>query len=420
MLSTKQREAYECFLKGHNICITGGGGCGKTYLIQYMYKRQSMNKKIQVCALTGCASVLLDECDAQTLHSWAGTGIETNPQVILNKMKSYVKKRWREVDVLIIDEISMLTSELFECLDVIGRKIRNSSDKPFGGIQVILSGDFYQLPPVGINTQFCFESKYWKSYIGYTYHLTKNYRQCNDETYINLLNNIRRGKITKTQYKLLLSRVCNTNISSNIVRLFPRRYQVHSYNEKKQRELVEKEKMVYPIMFYNSEKCITHTSKENWKSKIHSLHSKLLNDYPIEHLELYVGSRVMCIKNLNIKNKLCNGTLGTVEKFILQQPLIRWCHGLTTLCTPTTYSIGTYKIKQYPLILSYALSIHKCQGISLDEAVIDCGNDMFESGQAYVALSRVRSLNGLYLNNFNLNSIKIHKKVADFYNEEEP
>ena len=172
-LSNEQNKALELFKQGKNLFITGPGGTGKTELIKYLVKdAKDRNKNIQVCALTGCASVLLG-CGAKTVHSWANIGLAAGDsnKIVDRVVKSkYKRKPWQNIDILIIDEVSMMSVKLLEILDDIGRRIRFLPHLPFGGIQIIFSGDFYQLPPVG-NTdepeteQFCFESNKWNSII---------------------------------------------------------------------------------------------------------------------------------------------------------------------------------------------------------------------------------------------------------------
>lgn len=164
-LSYEQQQAYNKYINGHNVFITGPAGTGKSALIKLIYGHANLYEKdIYVTALTGCASLLL-ECNAKTLHSWAGLykdNITIEEMVVEICKRGYLKRRWQTTDVLIVDEVSMLSLRFFECLDKIARAIRKNS-KPFGGIQVIFSGDFYQLPPVTPNktTNYCFESEVW-------------------------------------------------------------------------------------------------------------------------------------------------------------------------------------------------------------------------------------------------------------------
>ena len=150
-LSKEQEFALQKFKEGKNIFITGPGGTGKSFLIKEMVKEASvLGKRINVCALTGCAAVLL-QSNATTIHSWSGIGLANAPvDKILYKIRiGKKKKNWKCVDILVIDEVSMMSKKIFDLLDIIGRKLRNQPDKPFGGIQLVFSGDFFQLPPVG-------------------------------------------------------------------------------------------------------------------------------------------------------------------------------------------------------------------------------------------------------------------------------
>ena len=204
-LSIEQQISFNKYIRGDNIFITGPGGTGKSAIIKNIYKHAISNgKKIQVCALTGCAAVLLN-CKAKTIHSWAGIGLANGPidSIILKiKKNKFIASSWKDTDILIIDEVSMMSLKLFNLLNAIGKTIRKNT-KPFGGIQVIFSGDFYQLPPVGNKDDpesicFCFESNDWDS----VFHkknqiqLKKIFRQT-DETYVSILNQIREGKIKK-------------------------------------------------------------------------------------------------------------------------------------------------------------------------------------------------------------------------------
>ena len=152
--SEEQQYAFDLYLSGKNVFLTGPGGTGKSKWIQSVYAH--CKKRIHVCAMTGCAALLLD-CNAKTVHSWAGIGLGNPDKALTNK---FTRERWRNTDVLIIDEISMMSDELFDMLNTLGKTIRKST-KPFGGIQLLFCGDFYQLPPV--DAKFCFEHKEWSS-----------------------------------------------------------------------------------------------------------------------------------------------------------------------------------------------------------------------------------------------------------------
>ena len=210
-LSNEQKYALEKFKQGHNLFITGPGGTGKSKLIKdfviYCYK---IKKSVQVTALTGCAAILLGH-NAKTIHSWSGIKLcRGEPEKIVEQILSNKRalKNWKSIKVLIIDEVSMMSAKMFDVLNRIGKMIRRS-DQPFGGIQIILTGDFYQLPPIENKGEpesgkFCFQSLQWNTTFPYENQvvLSKIFRQ-KDQTYINILNEIRTGELTDENIKLL-------------------------------------------------------------------------------------------------------------------------------------------------------------------------------------------------------------------------
>ena len=252
-LSREQQLAFDKYVQGHNIFITGPGGAGKSALIKQIYKHaNSQMKDIYVTALTGCASILLG-CKAKTLHSWAGIGLGngTVDQLIFKiRQNKFLKAIWKQTDILVVDEVSMLSLKLFNMLNDIGKAIRKNL-RPFGGIQIIFSGDFYQLPPVGDKDepetqQFCFESDDWNS----VFHrdcqieLKKIFRQT-DEIYSTILNQIREGKIKRRSNDLLLEyvgREIDPNLVAEPTKLYPTKNKVEQINISKMSILHGEEK----------------------------------------------------------------------------------------------------------------------------------------------------------------------------------
>ena len=434
-LSENQENAFKLFKEKQNIFITGPGGSGKTYLIKLFYDYAiSNNKNIQVCALTGCAAVLLN-CKATTIHSWSGIGLATGfsnniiKKVVNNK---YIKKRWNDIDILIIDEISMMSNKVFNILNEIAKQIRKN-DKPFGGIQVILSGDFYQLPPVNKQfcnkedfdieqTQFCFESKYWKQVIDNVIELTYIFRQ-NDNTLVKILNQIRVGKLTKSSYKKLLECVEKKDLNKEIKAtiLFPVKKNVTIINNREFNKLkTEIKTFDIKIEFDDTKIDKSVTSREKEFEATY-----LINNIMAEkQVNLRVGAQVMCIANIDNQNDditdpIVNGSQGVIIDFKNNLPLVKFNNNTERLINFHTWrseKIDALSVSQIPLIYSWAITIHKAQGVSLDKAFIDIGSNIFECGQTYVALSRIKSFEGLYLKNIDLNKIKINKKVYNFYN----
>ena len=422
--STEQQHAFDAFLEGKNIFITGPGGSGKSHLIKHMVQHcNEYGRKIQVCALTGCACVLL-QCGAKTVHSWGGIGLANGD------IKSVVKrvtrarhrrKAWLETDILIIDEISMMSKKLFNILDLIGRIVRNRRETPFGGIQLVFSGDFYQLPPVGNEDDedscaFCFESDGWNSAIDEMIELKTIFRQ-DDVDYKKILNYIRVGKITKSCIKLLQSRVrvqIDDIIKPTI--MYPKRYQADILNSKMYNSLQATEEYTYQVKVDVDK---THSMQDGDPDIIaNNLRSSIMAD---DIITLKEGTQVMCIANIDQETEgaqIVNGSQGIVTGFLNDLPIVRFRNGTERVIGRHAWKpegLETVSVTQLPLIYAWAITIHKAQGITLEIAEIDVGSHIFECGQTYVALSRVKSLSGLYLSSFNYSRIKVNSKVKRFY-----
>jgi ATP-dependent DNA helicase PIF1 len=433
--SQEQTIAFNKYILGENIFITGPGGTGKTALIKYIQKDASRKGyNIQVCALTGCAAVLLD-CKAKTLHSWAGIGIGngTLDRFVTKITKnSFLKSSWKNTDILVVDEVSMMSQKLFELLDSIGKIVRKSS-KPFGGIQLIFSGDFYQLPPVGDKEdpetiKFCFESPEWMHTFQSCNHilLTKIFRQ-SDPIYQKILNQIREGKLRRSSNETLLHLVGREILEEVAIRptkLFPTRNKVDYINTTEMNKLVTAE-YEYKLK-YHSDLDMTVTelmkrkqyTKEQIQTELLYLKGNLRCD---EVVKIKIGCQVMCIVNIELDNggMICNGSQGIITRITESGlPVVKYRNSYEMTMNYHVWlsdNIPGIGVSQIPLILAWALTIHKAQGATLDIAEIDAGSGIFECGQTYVALSRVKSLEGLYLTSFDASRIKINRKVQEFY-----
>lgn len=428
MLTKKQELILNTFKNGDNIFITGPGGCGKSFIINEIVKIAKEQKKTySVTATTGCAAVLLGN-NAKTINSWGGIGLANKEidivvhQVVTNKKK---RKVWKNSDILIIDEVSMLSKKVFEVLDKIGKEVRNSS-KPFGGIQVVFSGDFYQLPPVGDNDTdskaFCFESSLWNdTFKNNQICLKKIFRQEGDDAFKKILHQIRKGIITENSRDVLKSCV-NKTITSDIlpVKLYPRKNVVDEINNKYNGNLKGKCYEYGVKMFELQEDKTERVEIKDTVKRDKILQANSLKQ--IEPLTLKKGSQVMCIVNLDMdsEKQICNGSCGSVVDFSLNNnPIVKFHNGriieMVKYSRKIEYEEKEFEFEMTPLILSWAMTIHKSQGASLDVAEIDIGSDIFECGQTYVALSRVKSLDGLYLTSFESKNIKVKVKVKIFY-----
>jgi ATP-dependent DNA helicase PIF1 len=437
-LSEEQQIAFNKYIQGQNIFITGPGGSGKSELIRKIYHHaNSCGKTIQVTALTGCAAVLLN-CSAKTLHSWAGIGLgNASIDKLVDKVKKnrFTKSIWTSTTVLVVDEVSMLSLKLFDALNQIGKAIRRSS-KPFGGIQVIFSGDFYQLPPVGDrddpDTQrFCFESEEWLNVFPTSCQipLKKIFRQTDTE-YSTILNQIREGKIKSKSNEILrkyVGRVPDPKLVAEPTKLFPTRMKVDGINSNKMIQLVGNEidfKLKYnkDLEMTKSEKALrADYNDKDIQMELDFIANNLICD---KDLKLKIGAQVMSIINITPQNgnsiEICNGSQGIVTGIcdMTGCPRVKFNNGIEQVMMRHVWSsdkIPGIGVSQVPLILAWALTIHKSQGATLDAAEIDVGSGIFECGQTYVALSRVKSLDGLYLASYDVSKIKINIKVRNFY-----
>jgi len=397
----RQSTAVKILAEGNNVFLTGAPGSGKTHLlnrfIKYLYEREIAT------AITAPTGIAATHINGITLHSWSGLGIrETVDEKILEKLlsKSYLRKRFETTKVLIIDEVSMLTPGLFTAVSDILKNIRFSI-KPFGGLQVVLTGDFFQLPPVLKKQEqkdtktkeqitaprFIWQTETWKQLNPKICYLSERHRH-NDIQLIQLLDEIRKGKVSLESRSILRS--CLQPLASKKnrpIQLYTHNVDVNRINNDELKKLAGKSHIYSVVM--SGKKPIAE---------------KMLNGSLVaEHLELKKGALVLFIKN-NFEKKYVNGTLGEVIDFDeeLRFPIIRTKTGQEILAEPEEWSLTDEQgkklatITQVPLRLAWAITVHKSQGMTLDAAEIDLSK-AFEPGHGYVALSRIKDLAGLKL-----------------------
>ena len=398
-------KALKLLSENKNVFITGHAGTGKSYILE---KLKEIISDIVITSTTGLAAV---NVKGQTIHSWAGIGICDQPvEKTINKiLGNYtISKRIRDCKILAIDEVSMLDIKTFEYIDQVLRRIR-SIDKPFGGILTIFIGDFYQLPPVEdgnseLKKGYCFQTELWNEFKFEPIILTKNYRQT-EENLIKALADIRTNAMTAEDEKLLRTRECeNSDDLSDILHIFATNEEAEKYNEYNFKPLKDTAKKFY--------------AKDTFESKSWLDIDKCCRAE--KEIELNVGARVMLLTNLDFEKCLINGSCGNVLEMDDDYILVKFDNGVTSEIKRHNFEFYRNnkliaKRSQFPLKLAYGITIHKSQGMSLDRLVVD-GTKVFEKGQVYVALSRIRTLNGLYLINFDPNKIKVDEKVVDFYN----
>lgn len=397
-----QSQTLEILKTGANVFLTGEPGAGKTYVLnQYIDWLLACDVAVAVTASTGIAATHIG---GMTIHSWSGIGArDTLDQYGLDVIASNEKivRRVKKARVLVIDEISMLDGRVLDMVETVCRTIKQKGEA-FGGIQVILVGDFFQLPPIagrGEMSRFAFESRAWESARFMTCYLTEQHRQ-EDELLLGLLNSIRKNDVDESHYTLLSEQTDIAFPDVEPTKLYTHNSDVDSMNNSRLREL-------------NTE---GRTFKMEAKGNKQHLVNLVKNCLSPEVLELRKDAMVMCTKN-NFETGYVNGTLGRVVDFDREDgfPIIETNDGRTIKMISQSWSVQDdgkvlAEITQVPLRLAWAITVHKSQGMSLDAAEIDLRN-AFTYGQGYVALSRVRSLAGMKVIGLNTQALLVDPRV---------
>lgn len=372
-LNQEQNEVLYRINNGKNILITGSAGVGKSFLIDYIIERYN-HKNTGLCAMTGCAAILIR---GNTLHSFMGIGLaQDSVEILYKKIKS--NKKLKYLDMLIIDEISMLDSALFDKINMLFQMIK-SDPRPFGGLQVILVGDLFQLPPIQNN--YCFLSHKWDDCAFIPFLLKTNMRQTNID-FQKLLERLRWGNCSDTDFATL-SALKNTTFPDHITptRLYPKNFDVDAINKKELEKLLDG---ANPAIY--------------------------------DKLEICEYAQVILTYNIELEVGLVNGARGYVKDYTNSAISVKFQNGLERWITYITIKNRDGKENTFiPLKLAWALSIHKSQGMTIDALEVDLGSNIFTYGQAYTALSRSKDMNSIKIINLSKSAFRVSPAVVDFY-----
>ena len=402
-----QDEALNILKSGANVFLTGEPGSGKTHTVNgYVAWLRSHGIEPAITASTGIAATHIGGI---TIHSWSGIGIAqylSAEDVDAIAGKEHVARRIMKSRILIIDEVSMLSGETLDMVDSVVREIYQSHE-PFGGMQVICVADFFQLPPVSRGGRvsrppFAFESPVWRALNLITCYLTEQHRQ-EDEIFLSALSSIRSGTADEESLVCFQDRVSSAgDIAAEIPRLYAHNVDVDRINTSALGTLP------------GAARTFTMTT-QGGDVLVKALKRGCLSP---ETLLLKKDAVVMCTKN-NPIHGFANGTLGTVIGFdpVSTYPVVKTKDGDILTIEPMEWVVEEggrvrAKIVQVPLRLAWAMTIHKSQGMSMDAAAMDLSG-VFEHGHGYVALSRVRSLQGLYLLGWNQRALAVHPLVSE-------
>lgn len=392
----------------NNVFFTGNAGTGKSTLLNF-FKKALPKRTTYITAATGLAACHIG---GTTIHSFVGAGLakgDVSECVRMIRRRRDRLTRWKKAKILIVDEFSMVSGEFFDKINQIGQEIRGNSF-PFGGIQVIFTGDFLQLPPISQRKEgYAFQAKTWRNSIDVICRLTTIFRQ-SDSKFVNLLNEVRLGSISEENISILEERMNEEEPDETIVetKLFSKKVDVERYNN-------------YHLQQLDAETEHTYRSKDWYENE--SFSNLLNSGQASEKLKLRKGAHVMLIWNIDLDQGLCNGSQGIVVDFETgtdgeKYPLVHFQNDVKRIIEPLEWkndregkTVATRK--QVPLMLAWAVTIHKSQGMTLDNASIALGS-VFENGQAYVALSRVRTLSGLRLTSFNPSKIMANPEAIAF------
>jgi len=408
-LSESQKRALLIYENKEHVLLVGPGGTGKSYLITNYFRSSSV-----ITAMTGVAAFSVRGI---TLHSFLGIGTGTQTIALLlrrlRKNRNAVK-RIRTTTSLVIDEISMMSAELFEKIDHLCKEIRKCYHKPFGGIRIILSGDFFQLLPIfsekDSDTRLLFESKLFQSMFTSenTILLDHNFRQNDKGVFHQILMRIRTGVFTKDDIDSITQLLSNSQ--QNGVYLVSSKQRASEINYGYMDELQTDEK-IFDAVYETS------GNDNNTKKWLEDELWTQMEQRDLNRVILKKGCRVMLVVNLDVETGLVNGRTGEVIGFVDNNyPRVQFGDTVVVI-TPTNISLEhddcICAVTFLPLILAYAITIHKSQSLTLDSAIMELGG-CFAEHMVYVALSRVREMENVHLKSFYASKIRVNPRVKQF------
>jgi ATP-dependent DNA helicase PIF1 len=426
VLNEQQLSALKAVQEGHNIFITGSPGTGKSFILKYIISHlKSTNRKFAVTSSTGCSAVLIR---GQTIHSYLYMGTGEQPcEKIVDKIKNNKKKlnQLMSLQILILDEISMIDNHTLEKISGIFQRLRENHNKPFGGIQVIFVGDFCQLAPV--NGNYCFKSHVWNDLNFKNIYLKELIRQKDDIEFQNILETIRFGKCPKNMYKRL-ELLKDTNLNSPPTKLYSLNEFVDAINHKEYKKIYKMNNGTESLLKNANIIICTHTLTQTINSydsdKDIFRYVAYTNDkfVKIEEytIDLMKGLQVMVTRNLDFETGLINGTTGIIVDLSPTTVCIKdRCNKIHKITYHTDININDSKLQVtfLPIKMAYAMSIHKSQGSTLDSIEVDGSTFVFAPGQIYTALSRAKNLNSIRLLNLDRDSFICNPYVKDFYEQ---
>lgn len=403
-LSPEQAHALDLLRSGENVFLTGGAGSGKSFLIR-QFMREIDSKEMPILASTGAAAVLLG---GRTFHSFFGLGIMDGGADATYSRASKDKKlmaRLRKVEGVIIDEISMIPGQALMIAEALSQRARESS-LPWGGMRVIVVGDFAQLPPVTMSgpRDWCFLNNVWQQ-SGFQSSMLSHNQRVSDNLFLDVLADVRHGLHTERVRDFLNEHIQEHDEDHPGTRLFPKKIHADTFNQKKLSEIDEDE-IVIDSIYFGTEKYVETLMKSS--------------PVPLK-LVIKLGCRVMFLQN-DPQRRWVNGTRGIVTDFSVDTVTVKKDNGREVQVEKTSFAIQDAdgnelaSVTQFPLTLAYATTIHKSQGATLDDLWCDLSR-LWEPGQAYVALSRLRSSKGLHLIGWSPRSIIVDPKVLNFYKQ---